>query len=248
MMQTAYPGIVPPSSNHQVRGNFDFNNFGDMGGNVKNILYPYGMPAKLTDDQIKNTMVNPDNIISHVRNLILARDFIDNIDETGLVTLQVTDPDFIRANSGLIIFTNSRDSKHHQTVKVVNSMKELINESKQNGSLSVDVPLGIVDVGNEDLGGNILKNFFKIEKFPTIVYKDLRGHYHHFNGPRTVVAAIKYACEHDNRGECNVIDYGNLRFEEPEELGAKDQTGKNPDGSDFKYDNGTLINSKLTFA
>lgn len=215
-------GPFASRSHHQTPSGVNINNI-NVQGTTSGIT---GIKSDLVGPKIRNAdiMIKPENLIDHVVHMTLAKDFIDSIDESGMVKLRVTNPEFVKANSGLMVFANSGLSNYHQNVATVHKMREFVNGARKSNAIGIDIPLGIVDGANFDEGGNILSNFFKVTEYPTIVYQAHDGNYHHFNGPKTMVSAIKYACENSDdknyiaSGICNMIDFEDHKFEQPAEL------------------------------
>jgi len=177
-------------------------------------MHPNPLGSKLN---IQKSMVKPGELLNHVRYLTLAKDFVEDITEDGKVRLRINNPEFVKNNRGMIMFTRgmpaagpAADHEKH-TLAVFNQI------GGKSPSIDFPVPLGAVDVSDYEHGGNILGDYFQIEAYPTLVYMDGDGHYHHFNGTNGLVSSIKYACQETGSAFCNVIDFEDQKFLEPKE-------------------------------
>lgn len=271
--------IPTPLADHigQLPGNGIFGNINGISGNSNGIIGavpnngilgsaitgidPFAQKVNLGDRFVK-----PKDFIDHIKFLTLAHDFLDGEQESGLIKLNIMTPEFLKNNMGLILFTgNSSDPNYMKTLKIYHNINEVVSSARRNGQLKIDFPLGIIDIDDKSAGGETLRDYFKITSVPTIVYKSQDGNYHHFNGPKSLISAMKHACQTDFAhvnmnlgpgGLCNIVDLEEYKFEDPKpiivptasSIGTMDPT----DIADTKLHDdvtvGAKINTNLAFS
>jgi hypothetical protein len=161
-----------------------------------------------------SAIVKPENLLDHMRYLILARDYTFDVETSGSVKFKVDTPEF-RENGGLIAFLNSSDSSYKHNIGMINKFTKSMSDKKRNKAINFDIPFGIVDVSNPENKG--LLGYYKITSVPTIVFQSYDGNFHQFNGVNGLVAAIKHYFSAYG-AEYNILDFGDYRFADPSPL------------------------------
>lgn len=233
VQRQSFNQLPVPRGDHQYQlpgsSTFGMNNFGANGFGFDGRLdFLNPNPDNIKVD-LKKSYIEPKNFVRDIIFLTLARDFADSEPEDGLVKLELNNPEFLKNNMGLILFTgNNSDPNYLKTLKVFNNAKDYMSSTSKKGEIKIDIPFGIVNIDDPSAGGNTMQNYFKIKHVPTIVYKSPDGNYHHFNGPTSIYAALKYAAERDFKnsllsdlgsgGLFNMVNLEQFRFAEPKDI------------------------------
>jgi len=208
------PNLQYPTNNIGVAVPFAVQSNPQYPTNNISVAVPFGVNPMLTNTvNMKDYMIKPEELMTHVRNISYIKDVIDESTDDGLIKLRINDPEFRRANGGIITFLNKSDSSYNQTVGMVNKLQKTLTNSYKDGKLNFNIPLGVVDTNHCD--NDPLCTYFKVKTYPTFVYQTQDGNYHQFNGPKGLNAALKqYLHDHSRQGEGNVLNFEEFTFED----------------------------------
>ena len=216
---------VIPDRNTTPFSSFNSGPMIDPVGNImlSNINMKHMNPNPLNQTiDLKKNLVKPEDFIDHVKYLTLGKDFVQDVTEDGKVRLRINDPAFVKANRGLVLFTSSKDSPDKkQTLAVFNQLGGAVQAAGKKLNIDVNLPIAAVDTTDYENGGNILKDYFQIHAYPTLVYQDQDKNYHQFNGTNGLASAIKHACRDMDSAICNSINFDEYTHNEEKPLDGR---------------------------